>query len=158
MPDIVERSAQPYVALRRHVTPDSFADACDRGFPVLAAWLTEQDMAPCGPAFIRYLMIDAPRAFIVELGFPVDDLVAGDHEVRGDVLPEGRWLVDEHVGPYWGLPAAHARFDVYAAENGLSFDRHGSMWHARLERYVVDLMSESDSSRWRTELACLLED
>jgi hypothetical protein len=40
----------------------------DQAFPELFGWLAEQAVAPAGPPFIRYLVIDMAAEFQIELG------------------------------------------------------------------------------------------
>jgi hypothetical protein len=57
-PQIQERAAQYYAAIPMTVTMNSLSAAVDEAFPQLFGWLGGQGIAPAGPPFIRYLVID----------------------------------------------------------------------------------------------------
>src|SRR3954447_26856552 len=87
-PQITQPEAQPYVAIRCDVTPETLAGAADRGFPALFGWLGDHGVAPSGPPVIRHLLVDPDGAPLeLELGAPVAEPVAGDDRVRAGVLP-----------------------------------------------------------------------
>ena len=65
-------------------------------------------IAPSRPPFIRYLVIDMAAELEIELAVPTGAPVAGSGRVRPGVLPEGRYAVLRHTGPYDdGLIAWH---------------------------------------------------
>jgi effector-binding domain-containing protein len=142
MPKLEERSALPYVGLRRTVTIAGLPEAIDRDFPALFAQLAERGVAPSGPPFIRYLKVDMERELEIELGVPVD----GDAGVHTASLPAGAYAVLVHVGPYGGLRDAHDALQQWADERGFA-------WSERIETYVTNPRREPDSSRWETEVA-----
>lgn len=151
-PRIEERPEQSYIAIRRDVTPETFTDAIDSGFPELFALLRERGIEPAGPPFINYVAFDsqgAPSA--IEIGAPVPDGSPG-----ADTLPAGRYAVLLHVGPFRSdsVPdLADAREELLAWG-----EREGVEWDGRasLERYLTDPREEPDSSKWQTELASLI--
>ena len=144
MPKFEERSALPYVGIRRTVTMDGLAEAIDRDFPALFARLRERGVEPSGPPFIRYLRVDMERELEIDLGVPV----AEDAQIHTGVLPAGRYATLVHLGSYGGLPGAHAELQAWC-------QREGIPWAERVETYVTDPRSEPDSSRWETEIAYL---
>lgn len=165
-PQIRERSAQPYVAIRAHVTTEAeFRRAADTGFPELFGWLGRRGVEPAGPPFIRYLRFDpAGEPADIELAVPVTAEASADGRVRADVLPPGRWLTLLHVGPYThatepDLRAAHAALEAWMDEHGIAVDRAdtdaGSAVRGCTEQYLTGPADEADHSRWETELAYL---
>jgi DNA gyrase inhibitor GyrI len=82
--------------------------AVDEAFPELFGWLAEQGIAPVGPPFIRYLVIDMAAELEIELAVPVSAPIARSGRVQPGVLPEGSYAVLRHTGPYDGLVAANA--------------------------------------------------
>jgi effector-binding domain-containing protein len=79
-------------------------------------------IAPSGPPFIRYLVIDMAAELEIELAVPTGAPVAGSGRVRPGVLPEGRYAVLRHTGPYDGLIAANAALQQWAPRRGVRFD------------------------------------
>lgn len=160
-PAVEERGAQPYVAVRGTVTMQTFPEIADR-LPGLIGWLSVRGIAPAGPPFFRYLVIDMERELEVEAGVPVAAPVAGEGEVVAGVLPAGRYAVATHVGHPDELVAATAEFLDRAAARDLRFDAaetgHGTRWGCRLEELCTDPRVEPDMHRWETRLAFRLAD
>lgn len=158
-PQIQARAALRYAAIPMTVTMDSISDAVDQAFPELFGWLAGNGLAASGPPFIRYLVIDMAAEMEIELGVPVDAPVAGSGRVRPGVLPEGRYAVLRHAGPYDGLIASNAALQQWAHEHGIEFDAWdtptGTAWRARAEHYLTDPSKEPDPAKWEVDIAYL---
>ena len=128
-PEIHERAAQPYVSIRSRVKPDGLPAAVDRGFPAVFGWLAERDLAPAGPPFIRYLVVDAGSAFEIDVAVPVAAAPEGTGQVTVDALPAGRYATLLHVGPFTGSSAATRR----CAHGDVSRTSPGICARARME-------------------------
>jgi RNA polymerase sigma-70 factor (ECF subfamily) len=161
MPEIQERAAQPYVAVRRTVTMTTIPEIADK-LPVVFGWLGAQGIAPAGPPFLRYNVIDMARELEMEAGIPVATEVEGDGEVHGGVLPAGRYATALHHGHPEGLADATRDLLAWAAEQGLAWDKvgtpRGERWAARLESYLSDPAEVPDMKDWETVLAFKLAD
>lgn len=159
--DIVDRPAQPYVAVRRTVTMQTFPEIADR-LPGLFGWLAERGIAPAGPPFFRYLVIDMERELDVEAGVPVATPIDGDGEVLAGELPAGRYAATTHVGHPDELIAVTGAFLDEAAAQGLSFDatetERGTRWGCRLELLLTNPAEQPDMNKWETTLAFRLVD
>jgi effector-binding domain-containing protein len=162
VPEIQERDAQDYAGIRVTVTMDSLGSAVDQGFPELFGWLGGKGIAPSGPPFIRYLVIDMAADLQIELGVPVGEPVTADERVRAGALPPGRYAVLRHTGPYDGddgLFGANAALQAWASERGIEFDSTetaaGSVWTGRVEHYLTDPSQEPDTAKWITDVAYL---
>lgn len=169
LPRVVQRGAQPYVAIRRRGAAGGFAAAVDGGFPELFGWLAEQGVEPTGPPFVRYVVFDPAGAFEIDLGVTVADEVGGDARMRVDSLPAGDYLTYVHRGAHrattaaWrgrDLAAAHAAVAAHAAREGIEFDGwptdRGRALRASIERYLVGPPAAADPATWETELAVLI--
>lgn len=161
-PSIQERKAQDFAGIRVTVTMDSIGSAIDQGFPELFGWLGSKGIAPAGPPFVRFLVIDMDADMQIELGVPVEKPIAGDTRIRPGVLPSGRYAVLRHIGPYDGddgLIGANAALQVWASERGIEFDAtesaEGSVWGGRVEHYLTDPSKEPDPGKWETDVAYL---
>jgi effector-binding domain-containing protein len=158
-PQIQARAAQPYVAIPATVTMTTFGTAVDSGFPELFGWLASQGIAPGGPPFIRYLVIDMDGDLQIELGVPVSAPVTGSGRVQAGVLPAGSYAVLRHTGPYDGLMASNGALQEWAAGQGVRFDTRdtaqGSAWGGRVEFYLTDPSQEPDPAKWETDVAYL---
>jgi effector-binding domain-containing protein len=153
---VEEWPAQPYVAIRRTITMQTFTEIADR-LPNVFGRLAARGIAPVGPPFFRYLMIDMERELDVEAGVPVAAPVDGEREVLAGVLPAGRYAVTTHVGHPDELIAVTGAFLERAAAEGLRFDsadtEHGTRWGCRLELLHTDPAEQPDMNKWETKLA-----
>ena len=160
-PQIQERAAQDYAAIPATVTMGGIAGAVDQAFPELFGWLTGHGIAASGPPFIRYLVIDMAGDLEIELAVPVGGPVAGSGRVRPGVLPEGRYAVLRHTGPYDGLIASNAALQQWAHEHGVTFDSRdtgkGTAWRGRAEHYLTDPSKEPDPAKWEVDVAYLTD-
>ena len=159
-PEIAERAEQPYVAIQADVTMQELPGLADR-FGEVFGWLAEHGVAPAGPPFFRYNVIDMARLLKVEAGVPVPAAVEGDDRVIAGVLPAGRYGTAIHVGPYDGLIGAVDDLLRWADSRGLEWDKSsagdGEHWNCRLEIYLTDPSQEPDPARWETRLAFRLK-
>ena len=155
-PEIVTRAAQPYAAIRNRLP---YADLAGLGpqFGEVAAWLGARGLAPAGPPFFRYNVIDMARELEVDVAFPVAAAVDGDGRVVSGVLPAGRFATLTHVGHPSELAGVTKTLLDWAAGEGLTWDmslgEDGERWGARLEIYLTDPSEEPDMGKWVTELA-----
>ena len=91
-----------------------FPAAADSTFPALFGWLGASGVAPAGPPFIRYHLIDMAAELQVEFGAPVAAPIDGDGRVQPGIVPAGDYLVLRHTGPYDQLIGANAALQEYA--------------------------------------------
>jgi effector-binding domain-containing protein len=171
---IQRREAQSYAAIPMQVTMDTLAGAVDQAFPELFGWLARHAIAPAGPPFIRYLVIDMAAGLQIEMGVPVAAAIDGDGSdgASGDgnsgdggritpgVLPAGRYAVLRHTGPYDGLIAGNAALQRWAEEHGITLDSwdtpEGTAWRARAEHYLTNPATEPDPAKWEVDVAYLV--
>jgi effector-binding domain-containing protein len=158
---IEDRTAMPYVAIRRTITMQTFPEVADR-LPEVFGWLAARGIAPAGPPFFRYLVIDMERELEVEAGVPVVQPVEGEGDVFVGVLPAGRYATTTHVGHPDQLVAVTGAFIDEAAAQGLTFDTaetdRGTRWGCRLELLHTDPAEQPDMNEWETKLAFRLAD
>ncbi|MHA6618382.1 GyrI-like domain-containing protein [Pseudonocardia sp. DLS-67] len=160
---IEERAAQPYVAVRRTITVQTFPEVADR-LPGVFGWLAERGVAPAGAPFFRYLVIDMERELDVEAGVPVTAPVDSDSDgdVLAGVLPAGRYATVTHTGHPDELIAVTGALLDEAAARGLTWDatetERGTRWGCRLELLLTNPAEQPDPSTWETELAFRLAD
>lgn len=159
-PMIVERSEQPYVAIRRSVTMETFGAIADR-IPEVLDWLASRGVEPAGAVFFRYNVVDMPR-LVVEAGVPVAAVVATEGDVISGVLPAGRYVTVTHVGHPDELLDVTATLLRWAEQQDLDWDMadaaDGQRWGCRLEVYKTDPSDEPDLNKWETDLAFRLAD
>jgi effector-binding domain-containing protein len=160
-PEIVTRAEQPYVAIRGQVTMAEIGPFAGRTGEVFA-WLGARGLAPAGPPFLKYNVIDMMRQLEIEAGVPVAAATDGDGEVISGVLPAGRYATVTHVGHPSELMGVTKALMDWAAEQGLAWDMSpdgdGERWGSRLEISLTDPRQEPDMSKWVTQLAFRLAD
>lgn len=159
--EVTERVAQPYVGIGGQVTMATLGSVADR-IPEIFGWLGARGIAPAGPPFFRYHVIDMERQLEVEAGVPVASAVEGDGNVQPGTLPAGRYATLLHVGAPPTLEAATAALLDWAAERNLAWDVSetgaGEKWGCRLEFYLTDPAEQPDLTKWETQLAFRLAD
>ena len=166
-PEIQQRADLPYVGETRTVTMRSIPEIADR-IPAIIEWLAEHDVAPAGPPFLRYHVIDMEHELVVEAGVPVasTDALRGPGPATGadplpgtdptpGVLPAGRYVVVHHHGHPDELERVTGDLLAWAAEQGLEWDADAEQraWGARVESYLTDPREQPDMAEWDHELA-----
>ena len=161
VPEIVTRAEQPYMAIRGHVTMAEIGAFAGRTGEVFG-WLGARGLAPAGPPFLKYNVIDMARQLEIETGVPVSAPAAGEGEVISGVLPAGRYATVTHVGHPSELMGVTKALLDWAAGQGLTWDMSpdadGDRWGSRLEIWLTDPAEEPDMSKWVTQLAFRLAD
>ena len=141
---------------------DGISGAVDEAFPELFGWLAGNGIVPSGPPFIRFLVIDMAANLEIEMGVPVSAPVAGNGRIRPGVLPEGRYAVLRHTGPYDGLVGSNAVLQQWAREHGVAFDTwdtdKGSHWRGWVEHYLTNPSEEPDPAKWEVDVAYLTKE
>ncbi len=160
-PEITQRAAVPYAGISAWVTMAAIGSVADR-IPEIFGWLAAHGVAPAGPPFFRYHVIDMDRQLLVEAGVPVASVVHDDGAVSGGTLPAGRFAVMTHAGAPQTLVDATSALLRWAEARGLAFDVSdsdaGDQWGCRVEFYLTDPAQQPDTSLWQTELAFRLKD
>lgn len=151
MPEIVELSERPYVALRGTVPMEGISAFADRMHEVIG-WLAAREIAPNDAPFFRYEVVDIEAGLVLEIGFPVDDVHAGEGEIVTGVLPAGRYATVTHHGHPDGLMDATRELLEWAEAEGLEWDADGDKWASRLEIYLSDPREVPNMADWDTEL------
>ncbi|GAB3950882.1 GyrI-like domain-containing protein [Kribbella albertanoniae] len=151
MPEIVELAERPYVALRGTVPMDGISAFADRLHEVIG-WLAAREIAPNDAPFFKYDVVDMEAGLVMEIGFPVDDLHAGEGEIVTGVLPAGRYATVSHHGHPDGLMDATRDLLAWGEAEGVKWDAHGDKWTARLEIYLSDPREVPNMADWDTEL------
>jgi effector-binding domain-containing protein len=160
-PEIIQRPAQPYVGISGWVTMTTVGSVADR-IPEIFGWLGGAGIAPAGPPFFRYHVIDMERQLQVEAGVPVASAVEGEGAIQAGTLPAGRFAVMTHTGAPDTLAGPTGELLDWAKARGLEWDvlqtEAGEQWGCRVEFYLTNPAEEPDASKWQTQLAFRLAD
>jgi effector-binding domain-containing protein len=161
LPKLVEREAQPYVAMRRLVKLP-FNDVVDATLPKLWQWIGDHQVELAGPPFFKYNLIDMASELEIEFGAPTATLLPGDAEVVTGTLPAGRYATLTYHGPYDDLMEVNAVLIGWANLHQYRFDMQptpkGDKFACRLEIYPNDPREVPDPRDWETVMAFRLKD
>ncbi len=160
-PHITHRAAQPYAGISASVTMATIGSVADR-LPEIFGWLAARNVAPAGPPFFRYHVIDMERQLVVEAGVPVGSPVEAEGDIATGTLPAGQFAVMTHTGAPDTLVGATSDLLAWGRERGLDWDVSptdaGDSWGCRVEFYLTDPAEQPDASQWQTELVFRLAD
>ena len=158
-PKVEDRGAQHYVAMRTQATMQELDTAILQRLGEVFAWLAQQDVAPAGAPFARYLVIDMEALLDMEVGVPVATVPSGDDRICAGVLPAGRYASLVYTGIDLGIKANWALLK-WGVETGLVWDtwktEQGEAFGARLESFLTNPDEEPDRAKWETEVAIRL--
>ena len=160
-PRIEQRDELRYAAIPARATTVTIPTELPPLIPEVFGWLAEQGVAPAGPPFFRYLVIDMAGDLDVEVGVPVATQVTANGRVLAGSFPAGRYATAVHTGPYDELGDATRQLLAWAKESGVVFqvretEAAGDTWAGRAEFYLTSPDEEPDPQRWLTELAFLV--
>jgi effector-binding domain-containing protein len=160
-PQVDQRDAQPYVGIRTLATMQDLSTVIPQLHREVFTWLGEQGIAPAGPPFIRYHVIDMERQLDIDLGVPVAEAVAGNERVAAGTLPAGRYAALTYTGIDNGV-AANWELLKWGEAQGLTWDQrdtpNGDAFGSRYESFITDPADEPDPAKWDTEVAIRLAD
>jgi effector-binding domain-containing protein len=157
-PTIETRTDQPYAAIPVSVRMEDLGSVVPPLTGRVFDWLATHGIAPTGPPFWRYLVVDMENKLELETGVQVASRVKGDGEVRTGVLPAGRYATVLHTGHPDTLVTATRDLLQWASARTLEWDADGKRWGCRLEEYLSDPAEVPDMNEWQTRLAFRLRD
>jgi RNA polymerase sigma-70 factor (ECF subfamily) len=118
-PGIVQRTEQPYAAVRALVTMQTLGEVLPALHPKVRR---SQGVQPAGQPFCKYNVIDMDRQLEIEAGFPVAVPVTGEDPVLTASLPGGLYATLWHTGHPDGLVGATRTLLDWAAQQSLAWD------------------------------------
>jgi effector-binding domain-containing protein len=158
-PKIDTRSKQVYMGIRTIAPFKGMSKVVDRISQEMNAWVSERNVEPSGPPFLRFHVIDMRGFMDISFCFPVRKALPDDGDVKADVLPAGRYASLIFSGG--GISANRALIEWVRAQ-GMDFDRwdseQGDNFAGRYESYLTDPKVEPHKSRWKIEVAIKLAD
>jgi effector-binding domain-containing protein len=161
-PKLDDRAEVPYMGIRTQVSMEEMgAGLIPRLHGEVMDYLKKQGVAPDGPPFLRFHVINMPGKMDIELGWPVASTLPGDGRVAAGALPAGRYASLIYTGIMNGIAGNKALLD-WGAEQGLVWDTYasdqGDGFGARYESFLTDPDDEPDLAKWETEVAIRLAD
>lgn len=161
-PKLERRKQQYYVAMRIAV-PIPFGKYLQPAWNEVYEWMNKKDITPSGPAIIRYLTTDMSEKLDIDVGFTIGKAVKGNDRIIADFLPAGRYATLLYTGPYKGKGIFNATVALldWAKENKVTWNtskkKGVEWWNGRAEFYFSDPATETDSKKFKTELAFLVK-
>ncbi len=140
-----EIEAQPILGVRASATLDKVGEVMGPLFGELYGYIQQSGQTPAGMPFAIYHSMDG-NAVDLECGMPVAAPMEGTGRIKAGELPGGAVATVTHMGPYDTLPQTWSALTEWMAEKGLQ--PAGAPW----EVYVTDPVTETDQSKWRTDI------
>ena len=158
-PKIDQRPKTTYMGIRT-ITPFKGMSKVVAGISKeMNAWVSEHNVKPLGPPFLRFHVIDMRGFMDISFCFPVRKAMSDDGDVKSDFLPAGRYASLIYSGG--GISGNRALIEWVRAQ-GMDFDRwdteQGDNFRGRYETYLTDPKIESRKSKWKIEVAIKLAD
>lgn len=144
-PVIVETEAMPMARLRAKVAAREIQTQMGALLRELQEELRHQGIATVGAWFTHHFQRPG-EWFDFEVCWQVERPIQAHGRVEPGEWPAMQMVRTVYVGPYEGLGEGWGEFMGWIQNENLSIGEE--IW----ERYLVGPDSESDSSRWRTEL------
>lgn len=159
-PIIVERAAQPYVAIRRQVNIP-FGSVATKTMKQVQKAIKAQGIHGAGAAIFKYNIVVMP-ALEIEFGFETEKLETPSGELMAGTLPAGRYAQLTFFGPYRHLYKVNGALIDWSRDKGLDFDMHGEPdgdhFASRVEFYPNGPDDEPDPNKLKTIVAIRLRD
>lgn len=160
LPNIVERPALAYVAIKAHVTLP-FDQEIPGIMERLFGFLKENGLREAGPVFFKHNLVAMPD-IEMEFGVPVDRTIAVDGDFVSGHLPAGRYGEVTYYGPYDDLITVNGVLIGWARHVGWMFDAReeaqGEWFSSRLEIYHNSPAEEPDPKKLQTTVSIKLKD
>ncbi len=114
--NIVERPAQPALAIRSRVSLASMAGVIGQSMFTIARYAAEKGYIPTGPPFLATHGLDGGERDI-EIGFPFGPGIEGRDNIKVSEIPGGKAATYHYVGSYEHLPGVHAALEQWLEAN-----------------------------------------
>lgn len=154
LPRIVTHAAQPVLVRHAAIGLDALDSAGPAALDAVEAWMAEKRIAPTGPGFFRYDLINMAGQMGMAFGYPVAPGTVGEGEIRAETLPAGRYISVLHHGHPDELYDATIMLIEWSKVRRVDWDVEetaaGDRFAARLELFN---QAEGDpSDDWVTEI------
>ena len=114
---IVMREDQPVLSIQTRTSMNDLPETILQSLMKVGQYLERIGAQPSGPAFVGYYNLDL-RNSSVEIGFPVQENLAGNGEVMANIIPGGPAGVCLYTGPYQDLATVYQQLNTYIEGQG----------------------------------------
>jgi effector-binding domain-containing protein len=160
LPRILSFAAQPVLVRHAALSMADLDSAGPAALDTVADWMTRHGIAPAGPGFFRYDLINMAGRMGMAFGYPVAPGTTGQGEIVAETLPAGRYISVLHHGHPDELYDATIMLIEWSKVRQVDWDAEdtaeGDRFAARLELFN---RAEGDpSDDWITEIRIRLRD
>lgn len=114
---IEETGQQPMLCIRKTVAVTKLPQILGEVYGKVVDHIARQGVQPLGPAIIGYFNMDMENLEL-EIGFPVQEPLAGNDEIVLTYIPAGKKATGFHKGPYQDLAKTYDAMSRWMAEKG----------------------------------------
>jgi effector-binding domain-containing protein len=150
-PKIEIRKAQRYAAINTKIKMKEIPLILPPLIPEIFSCLEKKGLKPAGAPFFSYSKIEG-KEIEVEVGIPVDTIIAKTGRVSEGIFPGGRYAVIKHTGHYNNLYQAHQSLEEWSEKNQINFEG------ARIEFYLAETADEMNPDNWETIIIQKIKD
>ena len=145
---VMQQDSQPTVAIATRASTLSMAMLMGKTYGKLMQYIESKGACMTGMPYTLYKNVDwhtvtGSQGFWfnlkmmfhkweLEIGMPVDKVIAGEGEIIASTIPAGKYLKALHRGPYKDMGKTYNKMTAYADENNLTIGDHA------LEKYLND--------------------
>ncbi len=155
VPQVIEREAEPHVAIAWSGPMADMPMHAPAMFPVLHGWMASKGLK--GRAgFFRYRGVGDDGNVRMEVGTTVNSTAEGEANVLADTVPAGRYAHAVYTGPYDRLYDAMCMLSGWVKGRNLraeeSVDATGRFPAVQIEVYRVSPADTPEPAAWKTDL------
>lgn len=159
-PKIETRKEQHTLGIRKSVPMSELPKIIPAYTKEVFTFLRAKGVAPAGPPFLRFHVIDMAGNMDVEIGVIVPKGTAGEGKIVPGTLPAGRYATLIYTG-LDGYQASKTLME-WAQKKGVKWDQwpdpHGDAFRSRVELSLTDPAVEPDVKKWETRVAIKIAD
>lgn len=134
-----------FFAVRSSQPIDSLGSFFSEAYKKIYSGLAARGIQPAAPYAIYFVVDKEKETTDVAAAVPVPPAALPGSGIAKITIPASRALLLEYTGPYESMHSAYATLDEYVEKNRLE-----KAW--TLEQYLTDPATQSDQSKWRTNI------
>jgi len=159
IPQVVERGAEPYLAIRTGGAMRDLPQFAPPLQPKLHGWMADRKIKP-GLTLFRYRGFGSDGSVELDVGATTAQAETGSDEVIAGELPAGRYAAATYTGPYDRLYDAFCMLNGWINARGLTPDAQsgpdGFRPACQVEIYRVGPMETNDPTTFETDIVIKL--
>ncbi len=109
--------SRPALTIRLKTRVGDIAEVFDQGYTSIAGYLESKGKEPQGPPFVLYYNMQMDN-LEVEFGFPVEEGISGEGNIRSTSTPSGKAAGCLYIGPYEEAEPVYDALIKWIGDNG----------------------------------------